>query len=279
MKKSEVMAKVLDGISALLLDKGFRLRKKDQSIIRKINGVTQKIEIPMWDYWPLYYSFTLLVSVRDEVAAAIFNHFFDIPPEFCAETDSAIGNLKYFLDGEGREYKVTTMDEVSKAISDLTPIVLEKILPFFERCTSIHGIDAALNTDSHKFAITNPLSVADAAKALIAARLAANPKFANLANQYEVAIRGLNDDNQCRMNKLLAFLREYDIANPPSLPTKPRAAWMDEKWTVGHAVRHPEFGVGVIVKVGVKSRDVKVKFEQEKRLITLSLEYAPLEKI
>lgn len=233
----------------------------------------------MWDYWPLYYSFTLLVSVRDEVAAAIFNHFFDIPPKYCAETKSAIADLKYFLNEEDREYKVKSMDDVDEAINDLTLIILRKILPFFECCTDIQGIDAALNTHSRKFAITDPLDFGDAANALIAARLAGNPEFESLASHYEEAMRGLNENDRGRLSRLVAFLREYDVANPPPVPTKPRAAWMDVKWTVGQTVKHPEFGLGVIVKVGVKSRDVKVKFEQEKRLITLSLEYAPLERI
>jgi hypothetical protein len=210
MKIQEIRDTVYSSLAELLAGKGFRYVKKGEGqLIRRFKGGFQAISIPVYDYRPRF-EISLLVKIRLDAVADMFNAFFEIHPKYRADSICAVADLRYFL-GKDRMFSVSTMTDVSEAIRFLTPIVTEKIAPLLDRCMDIHSVDQLLNSGPPpRFAISDEFHDTDAALSLIVARMANNPDFETLVSKYENAISSYYEEARLRFARLVEHLRRYD---------------------------------------------------------------------
>jgi len=253
MKKTEVKDAIFSELSKLVADKGFRYSKKeDGQLIRQFKGGYHLMYGAITDYCP-HFEFDLSVEIRLDAAVEIYLAFFDLPPSFRAETSTTTINLGYFLnDCRDKRFQVSTSSEISKTISLLAPVIVEKIIPLLDRCTDVYGLDILMNSGTEL----------SAAGSLIVARLASNPNFEKLVSAWGKKITDYNlEDYQQNFSRLVEFLRGYDVANPPALPELKQVKTKPEDWPVGLPVKHSVFGLGTVVKTQGRDDRLEVKVD------------------
>lgn len=254
MKKTEVKDAIFSELTKLVADKGFRYSKKESGqLTRQFKGGFQIIYGMITDYCP-HFEFELVVEIRLDAAEEIRHAFFDLPPSGRTGSTTVSIDLGYFLDCRLDErFQVSTLDEISKTIKFLTPVLLDKIIPTLDRCTDAQGLDKLINSELEFYAV----------ESLIVARLAGNPNFDRLVREKEEIVAREHDEKykHC-FSRLVEYLKGYDIANPPALPALKQVRTKPEDWPVGLPVKHPEYGLGTVVKT--QGRDdaliVKVDF-------------------
>jgi hypothetical protein len=182
MKKQEVRDIFTEQLVPFL--PGFRLRKKDGSFVRAIPGGVQTIGLSIVDYNPEF-KVSLVFTVRLEEVEKISHELLQTPERYRNVTITTATVLEHFFPGEGpQEFTVTTSDDIAAVVRGLGPHLRDRIVPFFERHQNVASLDAVVNSEEGaSFVRTN--APYRQMRALILAHLANNPRFDDLARQFE----------------------------------------------------------------------------------------------
>jgi hypothetical protein len=204
MTKQEVRDAFLEELAPLL--PGFRPRKKDGSLVRKIPGGAQVVGLAIADYNPEFLV-SLVFTTRLEQAEAITNAVLQTPERYRSTTVTTATVLAHFFPDEAKkEFKVTGPGDVAAAVRELDPHLRGRIVPFLDAHQDAKALEAILNSDEGRsFDRTNPPYREMAS--LVLAHLAGSPRYPELAAKHSKAAEAWDPDNR---EKLAALIRHLD---------------------------------------------------------------------
>lgn len=204
MKKPEIRDFIYAGLKEIL-GAGFRLNKKEGAFTRSIPNGFQRIYVPLYDYNPLFV-FSLTIGIRLDAVEDIFNQFSGAMGAGQAQTTTSLTQLDYFTQEIRKEYEVSTKEEIDSALSDLTPLINSKILPFLEQYQDVQSLDDAINRKKlPEFDSTQLLS--HAMHSIILAKLANNPSFSALVKEYAKSFEDSQPADRERFDRLASSLQ------------------------------------------------------------------------
>jgi hypothetical protein len=179
MKKAEVVSGLQKGLDHRFTDVGFKLRKSNFEYVRKIDELHQiyRVETLKMEDW-------ILVTPSAFVGSTTINRMFnDILGRSTKVTGPTCGFGIYNVSGHARGcYQVRSKEDLEIVPEPIWSDYVEVAEPFFGEVGSLRAIDEYLNSGS---GVRPPGgSVSGACKGLIAAKLAGNPQFEQLAADY-----------------------------------------------------------------------------------------------
>ncbi len=205
MKKQEVSNLIYAGLKEILPG-DFRLNKREGAFTRMIPNGFQRIYVPLFDFNPVF-AFSLTIGIRLDVVEEIFNQFSGANDAGKSQTTTSLTQLGYFTQEDRKEYKVSNEQEIGAAISQLTPIINSKILPFLEQYQDVQSLDEVINRKKLPgFDSSNLLS--HAMHAIILAQLSGNVAFPALVAEYAKSLEKFQPADRERFDRLVAFLND-----------------------------------------------------------------------
>jgi hypothetical protein len=173
---------------------GFAYAKATKWMVREVNDIKQIIS---WSYTTSGTGFavTPALGARSEAILSIFKQVSPIKPaDEKSRRTLSVDIWRLSGDRSRGEFKVTSEADAAAAASAIVRLVRSDALPFFERCRSVADIDRLFNTDPNSQA-SRLLSLDNwtrCANALIAARLAGNPRYDGLVDAYRTLLAGFS---------------------------------------------------------------------------------------
>lgn len=202
MKKQEMKNLLFEMLGRILAGTDFRLKRNEDCFTWKISGGWQQLGLPLLDYNPEFVV-SLNICIRLDAVEDIFNMFSGVAPKYHSATPTTITRLEYFTGGRG-EYKVTTPADVAFLGTVLSPIIRNKIIPFFNEHQDVQALDRAVNYQQPGIDFTqNP---AKAMHAVILARLAGNKDFERIVAKHRTGMQ-LAPEVDHPFNRLVEYLR------------------------------------------------------------------------
>jgi hypothetical protein len=185
---------------------GFKRRKKNDEFARKIPAGTQLIGVSLVDYRPQF-AFALPVCTRIEEVEEMFNRFAGGAPAYHKMTLTTMTRLEYFYsEREQKQFKFESEAELDVAVTELVPVLRDRVLPFLDAHQDIKSLDAVVSSpDGDAFDRSNPPY--RQMHALILSRLAGNPGFDALATRYADDSRAWHPVDQKKLTNLVMYLR------------------------------------------------------------------------
>ncbi len=151
------------------------------------------------------------IGVRIEHIEQIAQQFLETLPAFQLETNTLIVSVGKLNNNKYFRYRIGTADDLPLVSEQVKEFVTQQGLPFVEQYASLKRVDGALNkhpetpckylyNQTHRYF-----------KGLVAAKLAHNPKFAELADFYFARLEAMKTSED-RMNQFVSmtnFLTYY----------------------------------------------------------------------
>ena len=209
MKKQQVRDLIYATMSPIVSDYGFHLRKKDEEgFVRPFSGGKQSIGIPLWDYRPIF-EFSLNVCIRFDAVENIINQFLGTLPKYEPRTLTFASRLDRFLSNEPGIFKIVAENDVQVAAFRLTPIIRDKIIPFFDRCQNLSALAEAMNLDAVPAIVTG---IRPGMTAATVARLTGCGDFDSIVAAYEQRISAYPKVEQEKFKSFIRHLRDLSIS-------------------------------------------------------------------
>ena len=199
------MADVISGMLATILTStDFRLKKSDDTFVRKLPYGKQILGIPLWDYSPAYV-FSLNICMRLDAVEEIFHRFSGAPAKYHSMSYTSIIRLSHFTKGS-TEFRVNTAEDVFCTKAYLSEIIQNGILPFFDRCRDVESLNQVVNFDHPGIDITqNP---SGAMHAVILAHLAGGVGLDKVVDRHQNAME-LDPKSVHPFNRLVEYLKTH----------------------------------------------------------------------
>jgi hypothetical protein len=169
---------------------GFRYEKTTKRLKKDLGDISQSIG---WSYYSRFPGSVVspMLGVRSEAIFAIFKQVTPInknDEKFHRALSVDIWRL--FGDRSRGEFKVTSDEEAHRAAASIAALIHSYGLPFFEKYSSLADIDRLFNAkpnapEARLFSLDNWTRIGNA---LIAARLADNPKYNELIEIYRKSL-------------------------------------------------------------------------------------------
>jgi hypothetical protein len=206
MKKQEISNFIYAGLKEVLAGAGFRLNKREGAFTRSIPNGFQRIYVPLYDFNPVFV-FSLTIGIRLDAVEEIFNQFSGAMGAGQAQTTTSLTQLGYFTQEDRKEYRVSTKEEVDSALSDLTPLINSKILPFLEQYQDVQSLDDAMNKKKLP-GFDSTFLLHHAMHSIILAKLAGNPSFSALVAEHAKSLANAQPADRERFDRLAASLQK-----------------------------------------------------------------------
>jgi len=124
---------------------GFRPKKSQGCFVKRIEGGTQSLGIPLWDYNPLI-EFSLNMTMRIDAAEELTNLFSGSPAKYHSMTVTIITQLEHLSVSRCR-WKAETQEELESELALVKAVVQDRILPFFHSHRDLMTIAVAANPE------------------------------------------------------------------------------------------------------------------------------------
>src|SRR5436190_18399855 len=126
--KSEVRGLIYQALEPVVAPAAFRLQKKKDSFVRKIDGGRQEIGVALSDYNPLF-RFSLTLCVRLEAVEAINNQSLDIAERYRDLTVSSLTQLEFLglpaQPGAGVQWEAQSEAQLADVLGSVATLVGE----------------------------------------------------------------------------------------------------------------------------------------------------------
>jgi hypothetical protein len=225
MKKTEVRGIIFETLRPILVPSGFRLKKAKEEFVRPIPSGTQRVGVPLWDYNPKF-DFSLNLAMRIEAAEEITNRFSGSPPKYHSITLTIITQLEH-LRVQPLRWRAETEGELRSQLLEVSRIVQERVIPFFDRYQELPIIAAAANeapppvVHPENSAITIGMCIAGdrsqfasgnqpyrSMSAITLAHLARLENFDALVTRHQKELSPMRQTERDKFDNLVQFLRE-----------------------------------------------------------------------
>ena len=202
MKKKEMKDMILQGLADILSQTDFQLKKSEDAFFRKIPGGKQMLGLPLWDYNPQF-EFSLNICIRLDAAEEIFHEVSGTPPKYRSMSFTTNTPFGRFTKGP-TNFKVITAEEVAAAARLLSPVIRERIIPFFDEYKDVKELDRGVNCQEPGIDSTHfPWR---AMHSIILAHLAGNKDFDDLVAKHRSTMQ-LSPETDHPFNKMVEYLK------------------------------------------------------------------------
>ena len=220
--KTEVRRQIADAITPLVSSAGFKYKKSASAFVRRIDGGRQELNVSIADYNPEFH-FSLPLVIRLDAVQEITNSFSGSPAKYHDITVTTITQMEHlglpFNQGKSFAYRVKSESEFVSILPQVLDFVRNKVVPYFERYTTISAVNAGLNPpnaehdavsipwppDARAFDASNyPYR---AMTAVVVAHLANDPRFASLVSAYRGQIRQCDEEDRQKFENAVLHLR------------------------------------------------------------------------
>ncbi len=213
MKQSECNTILASELGDELAVHKFKYVKSINSLVRELGDISQRIE---WHYTSrrLGLIVTPMLAVRSEFILEILKKVQQIS-KADEKFQVALSVDVWRLGGDESRgtFYVETEGDVKRSASAIAALVRSDALPFFERCMSICNIDQLFNAapNAPSARLISSHNWKRSANALIAARLAGNPKYDGLVDVYRATIGQFSGGQFLpQYESLIRLLKEAD---------------------------------------------------------------------
>jgi hypothetical protein len=182
MNKQEVRNMIYAGLRKVLPEPDFRLRKSEGAFVRKTSTGLQKIFVPLVDYNPEYI-FSLTVGIRIDAVEEIFNRVSGADDKGQKLTLTSITQLAHFTHGNRKDYRVSTPADIDAALSELSGVIDQEIMPFLLQYQDVQSLDLALNSEK-QLTFDSSILISHAMHSIILARLVGNEQYPELVKAF-----------------------------------------------------------------------------------------------
>lgn len=207
MNKVEVRNTIYTGLGKLLPD--FRLSKSEGAFVRKIPAGLQKFFVPLVDYNPEYV-FSLTVGIRIDAVEEIFNRVSGADHKGQQLTLTSITQLAHFTGGNRKDYRVSTSADIDAALSELSGVMEQEIMPFLHKYQDVRSLDSAINSERQS-TFDSSILVSHAMHSIILARLAGNGLYADLVMVFEKQLERFPPFDRERFERLVSILNNLTL--------------------------------------------------------------------
>ena len=215
MKKNEVQLAMLAGIGSMLVEEGFKLKKTDKCLVRKINGGRQMVSVPVKDYNPEFIV-TIKASVRFDAVQELVCRSEGREP--LTYTDTTLTSLEYFYPEQRIEkrFPVCSSEDISRLLDELRPVITTQLLPLFEEWKNLEAVEKVLNWSTEPYQHAG--YPARGSVGVAAAYLADPERFEQVVKKYEdeMAALKLIDIYVDRVKATITYLRGLRANAQPS---------------------------------------------------------------
>lgn len=204
---------MLGGLASMLSEHGFKLKKTDKCLMRKIAGGWQMINVPVKDYNPEFIV-TVKASVRFDAVQELVCRSEGREP--LSYTHTTLTSLEYFYPEKRIEkrFPVRSSEDIADLLAELRPVIMTQLLPLLDDWTSLEKVEQVLNwsTDTY-WHLDYP---ARGAAGLAAAHLVNPERFEEAVKKYqdEMAAIKLIDIYVDRVNGSIDYLRALRAQTP-----------------------------------------------------------------
>jgi hypothetical protein len=189
MLVAEVRDTVLKGLSEMLGESGFVLKKSERCLIRKTKSGKQKISVAVLNYNPSY-TISVFAATRIDAIENLLAVNNDIPTK--DESYNIVTKLDYFLPEPVKRvrFEVETKEEIRQALESIGPTLREQLIPLLDKCDDLQLVEKLINWSPPGFAATGyPIR---AELGVVAAHLANPSQFEEVVRKYEREMTDLN---------------------------------------------------------------------------------------
>ena len=214
LTEEKIREAVYDGLMQALGGVGFVHDRTGEHELRlHFPGGFHRIGVPIWNYYPLNFQFTMHVQTRLDEVATITASITSGDPELIAT--ATVVMVKYgFLYGESDKiYTVDSRPALAMAVAEMKSVMVNNLIPLLDRLGDLHALEALFNGPA-----TNPpfqQHKNDGFTPLTLARLADNPEYPALRASYLGAVHPRNRRLKHELSRLVAYLDTYEEGKPP----------------------------------------------------------------
>jgi hypothetical protein len=148
MKAAYVKQLILEGVHDSIGCLGFTIVKRRDCLARKIPGGCQQLELPFYNYNPVY-KFSLTILTRIDQVEYIYNKFSNVLRNWHKETNTLGVRLPQFMPefrpGDLMPMQAETEQDIHNALCRLAPVLKERIIPFLEEHATNEDLEVCLN--------------------------------------------------------------------------------------------------------------------------------------
>lgn len=232
MTRADARYAVNAALLKILAPHGFVGEHAGGNCVRLLQGGSQRVSFLInsrFDAWEFKISFLIRYDDVEAILASVVAKADD--PDRLAASATLTVPLDAFPDGRKSAFEVATPVQADAAVQALAPFLLDQVLPFLDGCRDIAGCNRTL--------ADTPVITARIAPAaqLILALLYRHPGLDALIARH----KGQTD--------VIDFIRRYNHAAPSLIEWQWTCPYLPFNKKIGHAVRHPEFGDGVVVAI------------------------------
>lgn len=208
MNKGEVRNAILDELENLLGPMGFRVRRTNADLVRKISGGYQCVDFALADYNPNF-QFSIMVSLHfDEMRELFFKTVARDSPLTPDRAGWGISMCRSnFFAGLPSYRSVTSTEDIQRTFNDLRPNINEKLIPFLRQCESLADFERMINAGSDCNMQSGPPN--GAYFHIMAAYLANRDRFDEVVKKWEILPDWpvIEESDRENMRELLAYMR------------------------------------------------------------------------
>jgi hypothetical protein len=191
-----------------LYDRGFKKNDKE-SLIRKTNLGFDKISILVSSYSPIYIVRFVLNTRFDELEL-IMNSFRDMNPKFINKTPSFMVRQELLIKKDRYEYHIETEKDIKDMGSDFEKFMNDHGWSFFEKYNDLEAIHVDVNSSPKEPCLLYNDKCSRAMYGVLVAKILNKTEFDQLVVEYRDYLKGWNEYDQGRYEKLVMYLKnEY----------------------------------------------------------------------
>ncbi|MDR2127061.1 MAG: hypothetical protein LBP63_09565 [Prevotellaceae bacterium] len=205
--KKEVQQKINEALSSLLLNDGFKLRKKDGFIVRKNPNKTESIYFHILNYWPLCQEVeSVMFHIRFDEVENIINPILSKHGLFNMEFAKTSSTIRTWIDFN---VKIDKYEDIDKFISLYMIDIKEKLLTYFEQNEDMCNINISEKSIilKQKSDLSNHIDTI--MRSLILAKLCSDTDLEELCIKYKKLIKpfyGQEQQNFAAYDDLVRYL-------------------------------------------------------------------------
>ena len=202
MRRGILRDKVYEWLYACTRLHGFEISNKHEGVRRVFGEGAHRISPVIMTRLPGP-ELSFLICIRINRVQDIYNPFARVAADFRSSNDSVAIRMQRLV-AEAEPTAIESTEQLDLFLGRLGPQLEEVVIPFCDRVRDVEALDLILNETD----LCHMMQPHRAMVALIAARLANNPRFEHLVATYEKEVRETTADfEQPQFFDLVAYLR------------------------------------------------------------------------
>ena len=150
MRKQDVRQLLYEGLTASLAPSGFRLRTRDERLVRTVPEGQQSLSVALVQASPGF-ECTVTLALRLTAVEELVNRILETPPQYAGITLTTLTQLEHFglepKPGRGVWFPIASPEDGAAVVEELRALVETQLLPFFARYYDLLSVAAGIEAD------------------------------------------------------------------------------------------------------------------------------------